>query len=110
MDAYAKLIYRPATLCEVCNNACGGCVWSKHGVQKPVPGWDAIRRDLSDSGESYIVLDCPKFELEEHNRWAYEKFDREKIREQYGADHFRETTKKEVASDVLMRPDGEEDA
>lgn len=81
--------YTPNTLCEVCEKACGGCPWSKHGVQRPVYGWDAIRKDIRVSKdapplESYIVLDCPLFELEERHRWAYEKFDPEAIREQCG--------------------------
>lgn len=83
MDSFQRRIYRPATLCEVCDKACGGCSWSKKGVQKPVAGWDAIRNDLRDAGESYIVLSCPEFVVEEKNRWAYEKFDPEAIREQY---------------------------
>ena len=59
---------------------------------RPVEGWDAIRndlhtiskkyhRDMDVSEESYVVLDCPLFELEPQHAWAYEKFDREKIRE-----------------------------
>lgn len=93
---YEKSMYRMRTLCEVCANAYGGCSWSKRGVQQPVEGWDAIRHDLTtftrrkdgknigNTMESYMVLKCPQFELEEHNRWAYEKFDPEAIREQYG--------------------------
>ena len=63
--------YTVSTLCEICQNACGGCSWSERGVQKPVEGWDAIRNDLyvnhgtvgkpiSFLDESYIVLDCPQ--------------------------------------------------
>ena len=81
--------YRPATLCEVCARALGHCPWSEPGNQSPVPGWDAIRNDIyADNGvpgvkrfaESYIVLQCPLFVLEEHNRWAFERFDPEKIK------------------------------
>lgn len=56
----------PHTLCEVCANACGGCCWSEYGVQRPVPGWSAVRNDINIFGdrsslkiESYAVLDCP---------------------------------------------------
>lgn len=65
--------YTPSTLCEICQNACGGCAWSKYGEQKPVEGWEAIRNDLyvnhgtvtapiSFIQESYVVLACPEFE------------------------------------------------
>ena len=84
---YSKRIYVPRTLCELCANAYGGCSWSEKNVQRPVEGWDAIRNDVLVAArkysESYIVLDCPLFELEEHNRWAYEKFDREAVRKRY---------------------------
>lgn len=95
MTEYEKSMYRMRTLCEVCANAYGGCSWSKRGVQQPVEGWGAIRRDLTtfagkysktpvaNAPESYMVLDCPLFELEERHRWAYEKFDREEIRKEY---------------------------
>lgn len=59
--------YTPFTLCEVCENACGGCSWSEKNVQKPVEGWDAIRNDILPHGyysepiESYVVLACPKY-------------------------------------------------
>ena len=79
------------TLCDVCENACGGCEWSEKWVQKPIPGWDAVRRDVPTEiawngkkrhkmDESYTVLHCPKFVLEE--KWAswYEKWDPEKRR------------------------------
>lgn len=84
MTDYQKSLYKPATLCELCENACGKCSWSKAGDMKPVEGWDAIRKDLFGNIESYIVLDCPQFVLEEKNAWAYEKFNREAIREKYG--------------------------
>jgi hypothetical protein len=84
LSDYYKGLYRPATLCELCKNACGNCPWSEKDRQTPVKGWDAIRNDIACDTktrvESYVVLDCPLFELEEHNRWAYEKFDREAIR------------------------------
>lgn len=60
---------------------------------RPVPGWDAIRNDLKmqvKAGEndryveSYIVLRCPLFTLEEHYRWAYERFDPDHARDKGG--------------------------
>ena len=63
----------PATapsICWDCRNAVpgaeAGCDWSERG--KPVPGWDATRRDvMSGNGrgisrtESYLVRGCPEF-------------------------------------------------
>ena len=84
--------YKPTTLCEVCANACGGCSWSEKDVQKPVEGWDAIRNDITNISsskdgrtwsrmdESYLVLACPQFELEERYWWAYERFNPEEVR------------------------------
>jgi hypothetical protein len=62
---------------------------------RPVEGWDAIPNNILSRKivngkehrvrlESYIVLNCPLFEMEERHRWAYEKFNPEAIREQYG--------------------------
>lgn len=84
MTRFEKTLYKPHTLCEVCANAYGDCSWSEKGVQKPVEGWTAIRRDLATINhgqgrgvESYVVLECPQFVLQEEYRWAYEKFDPE---------------------------------
>ena len=60
------------TLCWFCDKACGGCRWSRKDEQKPVEGWDAVRRDvpMTDNGggvhwaESYVVLDCPAYRPE----------------------------------------------
>ncbi len=91
MNNYDREHYTPRTLCEVCAKACGGCSWSRKGVQQPVEGWDAIRHDLQYEdnsycgarkdfyNESYIVLRCPEFELEPRNAWAFKKFDPERI-------------------------------
>lgn len=85
--------YRPITLCEVCARAAGLCHWSQKDNMRPVPGWDAIRKDVrmqTTKGatqrfiESYIVLSCPLFELEEHNRWAYERFEPDRVRDKGG--------------------------
>lgn len=61
--------YTPSTLCEICENACGGCSWSKKNVQNPVEGWTALRNDLPCHGdyasnkmvESYVVIRCPEY-------------------------------------------------
>ena len=85
-SVWSYTVYKPITLCEVCTKACGKCSWSKYGVQKPVDGWTAIRRDILACGgmtESYLVLDCPEFVLEEHNAWAFARFDPEAIRQKY---------------------------
>lgn len=95
LSNFEKSVYNMRTLCEVCAKACGDCPWSEYGKMRPVDGWDAIKTSvltrrtqkgeyLPTKVESYIVLNCPLFELEEQHRWAYEKFDREAIREQYG--------------------------
>lgn len=50
------------TICWGCDNACGGCSWSREF--KPVEGWTATRRDLlmtNGTKESYIVHECPEF-------------------------------------------------
>ena len=58
----------PTTLCDLCDNACGHCNWSRAGVQQPVDGWTAIRRDLAGINSiivSYVVLSCPEFAADE---------------------------------------------
>ena len=73
------------THCDYCANACGFCSWSKKGVQRPVPGWDAVRLDIHVPGdrsiiESYIVIGCPEFVLEKHWDSVYRAVDWEKVR------------------------------
>lgn len=85
---YIAVDFVPTTLCDMCGNACGHCRWSRKGVQKPVEGWDAVRRDIPVMAEgelkwveSYVVIDCPQFQLEDRC-WAYYRmFDRDRIRE-----------------------------
>ena len=79
----AALGYVPLTLCELCGNACGRCRWSRKDVQKPVEGWEAVRRDVymteEEGGhmtESYVVLSCPEFDLEVQHWFWYLNFDR----------------------------------
>lgn len=48
------------TLCWECENACGGCNWSRKKAS-PVQGWNAIRNDLVGGIESYVVISCPEF-------------------------------------------------
>ena len=74
----------PDTLCELCEKACGRCRWSEKDVQLPVDGWEAVRRDVpmtDNTGgvhmeESYIVLDCPEFQVEWRHWWYYLNFDK----------------------------------
>lgn len=80
--------YCPQTLCEVCDNALGGCSWSEKDKQQPIPGWTAVRKDIIVGDgksrhltESYAVFECPQFKLEEHNRWAYDRFQKKMKRE-----------------------------
>lgn len=77
------------TLCDVCAKAAGGlggCGWSRKGEQQPVPGWDAVRRDVpvgpyySESTESYIILRCPAFSVDKHRQAEYRQFDPERTR------------------------------
>lgn len=78
----------PGTLCDLCGNACGHCSWSRKDVQRPVPGWDAVRRDVPMRfpddvtvwTESYVVLDCPEFVLEDRSAMYMELFDRDQLR------------------------------
>ena len=70
MNAMNNKITRKQTLCWECKNAVPnsesgtGCEWSRYF--KPVPGWDAKRKDVSMGKNkklvSYCVINCPKFE------------------------------------------------
>jgi predicted nucleic acid-binding Zn ribbon protein len=42
------------TLCWTCQNACGGCSWSRSF--EPVEGWEA-----KPSADSFFVINCPQF-------------------------------------------------
>lgn len=68
---HKEYIYRPTkndTLCWSCQNATGGCSWSKK--LKPVRGWKAekikVKGDFYTSKivDSYIVKSCPKFKAD----------------------------------------------
>lgn len=52
------------TLCWSCENACGGCEWSKKKA-RPVPGWKAtateIRAEKERTFSSFLVTECPKY-------------------------------------------------
>lgn len=81
--------FSASTLCDLCANACGFCEWSEYGNMRPVPGWEAIRNDISSGRvdgstvvlESYIVLDCPKF-CPDANGARY-TFDRQHVIDRY---------------------------
>lgn len=76
------------SLCWYCSNAYGGCSWSGRS-KEPVDGWDAFRIDVLSQVyqmgtmkprkiESYIVVDFPKFDLddrfaEEFSAWSKRK-------------------------------------
>lgn len=71
---YKERKYRPSdkeTKCWSCQNACGGCSWSKK--LKPVRGWkaDKIKIKLFRIGDedfytdSYFVRECPKYIMDE---------------------------------------------
>lgn len=83
--------FKPTTLCDLCANACGFCEWSEAGNMRPVPGWEAIRNDISSGRvdgstvalESYIVLDCPKYRPDENG--ARYTFDRQHVIDRYMA-------------------------
>lgn len=83
--------YVPETLCELCDRACGHCLWSAAGM--PVPGWEAVRRDImmtdNQDGhmvESYVVLGCPAYKPEKH-WWLYVlNWDKELARYMAGLD------------------------
>lgn len=51
------------TICWHCQNACGGCSWSKNLT--PVKGWKAkkikVKIVQGDYNDSYIVNECPEF-------------------------------------------------
>ena len=85
---YQVPAFTPETLCDLCENACGRCCWSRKDEQRPVPGWDAVRRDVPMRYEdrtvwmeSYVVLWCPQFVLEDRSRIYWDKFDAQALRE-----------------------------
>lgn len=49
-------------LCWTCQNACGGCSWSRNLI--PVEGWKAkeIKNASYSVIKSYKVIECPEFE------------------------------------------------
>ena len=66
-DYCSKYKPRPDTLCWDCKNATNnGCEWSRSF--KPVEGWNAVPSAILVGGandkytDSYLVLECPKFE------------------------------------------------
>ncbi len=46
------------TLCWTCQNACGGCSWSRSFT--PVEGWEA-KPTKNEQTDSYRVISCPEF-------------------------------------------------
>lgn len=77
------------TLCDVCAKAAGGmggCSWSRKCEQRPVPGWEAVRRDIQSGvynelmAESYVVLRCPAFIADKHRQAEFRQFDPERAR------------------------------
>ena len=49
-------------LCYRCQNACGGCSWSREF--QPVEGWDAKPTIINGDGEeipSFEIKKCPMF-------------------------------------------------
>lgn len=55
---------KPDQLCWTCQNACGGCSWSKNLT--PVEGWKATPTKIKVAPEltycdSYLITDCPKY-------------------------------------------------
>lgn len=90
-DETTPPLFKATTLCDLCANACGGCEWSKYGDMRPVPGWEALRRDVCTEKtvlESYIVLSCPKFEADANG--ARYEFDRLYAMERYRQANERE--------------------
>ena len=66
-DYCSKYKPRPDTLCWDCKNSTNnGCEWSMSF--KPVEGWNAVPSAILGGGandkytDSYLVLECPKFE------------------------------------------------
>ena len=68
---------KKGTLCWSCDNAFGGCSWSRES--KPVPGWMAERRDIKAQRtvngewepydtESYFVRECPVYVSDRRRR------------------------------------------
>lgn len=60
------------TLCWRCKKAVGRCSWTELDSSKkvrfePVPGWVAVKSlgILGRKSDSYLVLSCPEFEVDE---------------------------------------------
>lgn len=64
-----RAVQQAETLCWRCDNAYGGCAWSRSF--EPVKGWEAIPHVLKMHGprgegaESFLVISCPQFKLDE---------------------------------------------
>lgn len=59
-DYCSRFERRPETICWDCKHAStNGCEWAKSFT--PVDGWKAIQ-SVVDTNDSYLVLECPKFE------------------------------------------------
>lgn len=56
------------TLCWSCENACGGCSWSRSLT--PVEGWEAKKIKIKGNFyvgavlDSYIIKNCPEYKKE----------------------------------------------
>lgn len=46
-------------LCWTCQNATGGCSWSKNFA--PIEGWDAVSTTV-DGEDTYFIKNCPQYE------------------------------------------------
>lgn len=80
----------PNTLCWCCRHSNDICSWhAKEHI--PVPGWEAVRRDIpivdnsirrkvNRKTESYAVLRCPRFSLAPRSADEFRLFDPEEAR------------------------------
>lgn len=72
MKKRKKRVYAPVDYttedfqpCWTCQNACGGCSWSRDF--EPVKGWKAKPNYLQSNGEhaaTYKIIECPEYKKE----------------------------------------------
>ena len=65
-------------LCWDCANATGGCSWSDN--LRPVKGWEAKRTHKKEF-DSWLVINCPKFERDAYDFGLYRTADRKRWKE-----------------------------
>lgn len=89
LSVFSSLQNTQSSLCWYCSNVYGGCSWSIK--YEPIDGWEAIRNDLHvhttidgnmtepRTVESYAVLECPQFIIDDRFKEEYANYSKEAI-------------------------------